>query len=61
MDLRQKMHMIGFSPEFQQGAPPVRQDLAEGALERVEKFRREGLSPILCDENNVQLERVCGL
>ncbi len=32
VDLRQKMHMIRFPSEFQQGASPVRQDLAEGAL-----------------------------
>jgi hypothetical protein len=61
MDLRQKMHVIRVPAEFQKCASPVRQDLAEGALQRVEKSRGEVFSLVLCDKNDMQLERINGM
>ena len=61
MDLHQQMHVIRFPAEFQKRAAPVRQDQAEGFPEIVEKFRREGFSPIFCHKNNVQLNIVYGM
>ena len=61
MDPDQKMHVIRFPAEFQKRAASVRQDQAEGAPEIVEKFRREGFSPILCHKNDMQLERINGM
>ena len=60
-DLRQKRHVIRFPAEFQQSASPILKDFAKGPLQIVEKFRSEGLSPVLCDKNDMQRERIDGM
>ena len=54
----QKASMIRFSAEFKEGGSLAHQNLDKGAMQILSEIRGQGLSPVGCDKDNMQLEKI---